>query len=199
MVAVITGASGGIGKETAKILVSKGWEVICLQRRDCEVEGTQSIKCDITNQQDIDRAFSMIDKIDLLINNAGFGVSGCVEFTDMNEIRSQFELNFFAHIAVTKAALAKLRESKGRVIFISSAASVFQFRFSLSIPQQNRRQNPFRSRFQMSLNNSACRFALCVWAMLKQDLPLLEKRILRAMMFTAVQLPAVWQLWKMTR
>lgn len=57
MVAVITGASGGIGKETAKILVSKGWEVICLQRRDCEVEGTQSIKCDITNQQDIDHAF----------------------------------------------------------------------------------------------------------------------------------------------
>ena len=124
MVAVITGASGGIGKETAKILVSKGWEVICLQRRDCEVEGTQSIKCDITNQQDIDRAFSMID-----INNAGFGVSGCVEFTDMSEIRSQFELNFFAHIAVTKAALAKLRESKGRVIFISSAASVFSIPF----------------------------------------------------------------------
>lgn len=129
MVAVVTGASGGIGKETAKILVSKGWEVICLQRRDCEVEGTQSIKCDITNQQDIDRAFSMIDKIDLLINNAGFGVSGCVEFTDMSEIRSQFELNFFAHIAVTKAALAKLRESKGRVIFISSAASVFSIPF----------------------------------------------------------------------
>src|SRR5699024_8281018 len=80
-------------------------------------------------QADIDSAFSKIEKIDLLINNAGFGVSGCVEFTDMGEIRAQFELNFFAHIAVTKAALPKLRESRGRVIFISSAASVFSIPF----------------------------------------------------------------------
>lgn len=129
MVAVITGASGGIGRETAKLLLSKGWRVICLQRHDCGIKGAESIKCDITNQADIDSAFSTIDKIDLLINNAGFGVSGCVEYTDMREIRAQFELNFFAHIAVTKAALPKLRESRGRVLFISSAASVFSIPF----------------------------------------------------------------------
>ncbi len=131
MVAVITGASGGIGKETARILLQKGWRVICLQRHACDIAGAENRKCDITDQADIDRAFSEIERIDLLINNAGFGVSGCVEFTDMREIRSQFELNFFAHIAVTKAALPKLRESRGRVIFISSAASVF------SIPYQS--------------------------------------------------------------
>lgn len=129
MVAVITGASGGIGKETARVLVHKGWQVISLQRRACDVPGVESIKCDITDQQDIERAFSQIGRIDLLINNAGFGVSGCVEFTDMSEIRSQFELNFFAHIAVTKAALPKLRESRGRIVFISSAASVFSIPF----------------------------------------------------------------------
>lgn len=129
MVAVITGASGGIGRETAKLLLSKGWSVICLQRRDCGIKGAENIKCDITDQADIDSAFSKIDNIDMLINNAGFGVSGCVEYTDMGEIRSQFELNFFAHIAVTKAALPKLRESRGRVIFISSAASVFSIPF----------------------------------------------------------------------
>lgn len=129
MVAVITGASGGIGRETALVLLSKGWRVICLQRHDCDLKGAENIKCDITNQADIDSALSKIDKIDLLINNAGFGVSGSVEFTDMSEIRSQFELNFFAHIAVTKAALPKLREGRGRIIFISSAASVFSIPF----------------------------------------------------------------------
>lgn len=129
MVAVITGASGGIGKETARVLLREGWQVICLQRHDCDLPGAENIKCDITDQADMDSAFSKIEKIDLLINNAGFGVSGCVEFTDMREIRAQFELNFFAHIAVTKAALPKLRESRGRVIFISSAASVFSIPF----------------------------------------------------------------------
>lgn len=129
MVAVITGASGGIGKETARVLLRDGWQVICLQRHNCDLPGAENIKCDITKQSDIDAAFSKIEKIDLLINNAGFGVSGCVEYTDMSEIHSQFELNFFAHIAVTKAALPKLRKSRGKVIFISSAASVFSIPF----------------------------------------------------------------------
>lgn len=129
MVAVITGASGGIGKETARILLQKGWRVLCLQRHACNIAGAENMKCDITQQADIDAAFAKIDRVDLLINNAGFGVSGCVEFTDMSEIHSQFELNFFAHIAVTKAALPKLRESRGKVIFISSAASVFSIPF----------------------------------------------------------------------
>lgn len=63
------------------------------------------------------------------MNNAGFGISGAAEFTLMDEIRSQFELNVFAHIAVTQKALPKLKESRGKVIFVSSAASVFSIPF----------------------------------------------------------------------
>lgn len=44
MVAVITGASGGIGKETARVLLREGWQVICLQRHDCDLPGAENIK-----------------------------------------------------------------------------------------------------------------------------------------------------------
>lgn len=129
MVAVITGASGGIGKETAKELVKAGYEVICLSRTPCDADKVKSVKCDITKNEDIEAAFSKIDKVDLLINNAGFGVSGSVEFTDMAEIKAQFELNYFAQISVIKAAIPLLRQSRGRIINISSAASVFAIPF----------------------------------------------------------------------
>uniref|UniRef100_UPI003FEFCCB9 SDR family NAD(P)-dependent oxidoreductase n=1 Tax=Eubacterium sp. TaxID=142586 RepID=UPI003FEFCCB9 len=129
MVAVITGASSGIGKETARLFAAKGWQVICLSRTPCDIKGVKSLRCNITKQEDIDAAFSQIEGVDLLINNAGFGVSGCAEFMEMSEIRSQFELNFFAHVAVTKAALPMLRKSKGRIIFTSSAAAIFSIPF----------------------------------------------------------------------
>ena len=80
MVAVITGASSGIGKETARLFAAKGWQVICLSRTPCDIKGVKSLRCDITKQEDIDAAFSQIEGVDLLINNAGFGVSGCAEF-----------------------------------------------------------------------------------------------------------------------
>lgn len=145
MVAVITGASSGIGKETARIFNENGWQVVCLSRTPCDINGVKSIRCDITKQEDIDAAFAQISRIDLLINNAGFGVSSCAEFMDMSEIRSQFELNFFAHTAITQAALPFLRKSKGRIIFTSSAAAVF------SIPFQS-----FYSASKAAIESFAC-------------------------------------------
>lgn len=148
MVAVITGASSGIGKETAKVLLEKGFAVVCLSRTPCNLPNVRNIKCDITDEENVKNAFEQIDKIDLLINNAGFGVSGCVEFTEMSEIRKQFELNYFAQITVVKNALPKLRSSRGRIVFISSAASVF------SIPFQS-----FYSSTKSAVESLACSLA----------------------------------------
>ena len=61
MVAVITGASSGIGKETARLFAAKGWQVICLSRTPCDIKGVKSLRCDITKQEDIDAAFSQIE------------------------------------------------------------------------------------------------------------------------------------------
>ena len=129
MTAVITGASSGIGKATAKKLIDNGYKTYNLSRTPCGVDGVISIKCDITKEEDVKAAFEQIESVDLLINNAGFGIAGAIEMTDDSDIQRQFELNFFAQIRVIRHALPKLRESRGRIINISSAASVFPIPF----------------------------------------------------------------------
>ena len=74
-------------------------------------------------------AFAAVDRVDLLVNNAGFGISGAVECTGEAEMRRQFDLNFFAWVTVIQAALPALRESRGRILNISSAAAVFSIPF----------------------------------------------------------------------
>ena len=126
---VITGGSKGIGLATAKAFLDAGWNVICLNRGVCPLSGVTNIKCDITDSNSIAAAFSSIEKIDVLFNNAGFGVAGAVEFTEKSEIVKQFDLNFASQVEVLKAALPLLKKSKGKVIFTSSAASVFSIPF----------------------------------------------------------------------
>ena len=93
--AVVTGASGGIGLETARALLADGWQVVCLSRHACPLEGVRSISCDITDRAQVQAAFAAVDRVDLLVNNAGFGISGAVECTGEAEMRRQFDLNFF--------------------------------------------------------------------------------------------------------
>lgn len=126
---VITGASKGIGYATAKKFIDNSWQVICLSRTPCNIMGVWNIPCDITDSKSIDAAFKQIEHIDVLFNNAGFGISGAVEFTTKEEVEKQFDLNFASHVEVTKAALPLLKKSKGKIIFTSSAASVFSIPF----------------------------------------------------------------------
>ncbi len=127
--AVVTGASGGIGLETARALLADGWQVVCLSRHACPLEEVRSIPCDITDSAQVQAAFAAVDRVDLLVNNAGFGISGAVECTGEAEMRRQFDLNFFAWVTVIQAALPALRESRGRILNISSAAAVFSIPF----------------------------------------------------------------------
>ena len=67
--AVVTGASGGIGLETARALLADGWQVVCLSRHACPLEGVRSISCDITDRAQVQAAFAAVDRVDLLVNN----------------------------------------------------------------------------------------------------------------------------------
>lgn len=100
-IAVITGGTSGIGKATALCLRDAGYDVYELSRREQGVEGLHHIRCDITDEDQVRAAVAEIigqaGRIDVLINNAGFGISGAVEFTDTAEAPAAAGREFLRH------------------------------------------------------------------------------------------------------
>lgn len=132
-VCVISGASRGIGFETAKVFASKGYIVYNLSRKPSGEDGICDVACDVTDEASVVSALERIKtecgRIDVVIANAGFGISGAVEFTDSADAVSQFDVNFFGAFHLVKNAIPYLRETKGRVLAVSSAAAVFSIPF----------------------------------------------------------------------
>lgn len=130
---VISGASSGIGLCLAEIFVKDGYKVYNLSRRPAEVEGVINIKTDVCDEDAVKAAFEKIksesESVDIVIANAGFGISGAIEFTDTAEAKRQFDVNFFGVLNVAKAAMPSLRESRGRMMATSSVAAVFPIPF----------------------------------------------------------------------
>ena len=132
-VCVISGASKGIGAACAKKFTSGGYKVYNLSRTPSGIDGVTDITCDVTDEAAVAAALRSVreaeGRIDLVIANAGFGISGAVEFTESEDAHRQFEVNFFGVFNVVKSALPYLRETKGRVLATSSAAAVFSIPF----------------------------------------------------------------------
>lgn len=133
MVVVITGASSGIGLETAKLYLSKGDKVYALNRSKVELENIQWVKCDISSSKDISHAYKIIkekeEHIDLLINNAGIGISGAVEYHSEEEINKIISINLTGLINVTRVFIPLLKNNNGKIINISSVAGVIPIPF----------------------------------------------------------------------
>jgi NAD(P)-dependent dehydrogenase (short-subunit alcohol dehydrogenase family) len=130
---LITGASTGIGAACALDLARRGHRVYAGVRKDADGErlagraGSDNLRpviIDVTRQDTIEATAARIRSadggLDGLVNNAGIGRGGPVEFLEVNEWREQFEVNVFGQIAVTQAMLPLLRERAGRVVFIGS-------------------------------------------------------------------------------
>ncbi len=135
---VITGASSGIGRDTAAMFARCGDTVYDLSRSDKPQDGVVHIPCDITQQAAVSQAFGTISRqhshIDILILCAGMGIAGSVEHTDMEDMLHQFEVNTFGPVSVIQAALPLLRAGgascgEGRIVFVSSMAAVFGIPF----------------------------------------------------------------------
>lgn len=136
-VILITGASSGMGKETAIKLIQSGHIVYTVARRigqmdDIKKLGGYPIKMDVTNENDIQHVVETIireqGKIDILWNNAGFGLYGAVEDVPLDEARRQMEVNVFGMAAMTQKVVPYMRAAKsGTIINTSSMGGKMYF------------------------------------------------------------------------
>ena len=127
-VAIVTGGSSGIGLAAARSLRDQGLAVYILSRRPFSEKGLHHICCDVADERQCAEAFASVlhkaGDVDILVNCAGFGISGAVEFTEPDEAKKQMEVNFFGCVNMTKAALSYMRErGNGHIVNISSVAA----------------------------------------------------------------------------
>ncbi|MDQ6810697.1 MAG: SDR family NAD(P)-dependent oxidoreductase [Actinomycetota bacterium] len=140
--ALITGASTGIGRATTLRLTAAGWTVLAgvrdagageRLRQDAAGAGQViPLTLDITDAEQIAGAAAEVQRhsavdgqhppagLDALVNNAGMGIGGPLELISTEDLRMQMEVNVIAQVAVTQAMLPALRQARGRIVFISS-------------------------------------------------------------------------------
>ena len=137
----ITGASAGFGRTTVKLFHEKGWNVIATMRspeKETQLSALSDVlvtRLDVTDKSSITEAvhagIRQFGRIDVLVNNAGYGSLGALEAAPEEVIRQQFEVNFFGLIEVTKAILPGMRAHKaGVIINVSSVGGRLGFPFS---------------------------------------------------------------------
>jgi NADP-dependent 3-hydroxy acid dehydrogenase YdfG len=135
---LITGASSGIGKATAILFQKKGWNVIATMRKPEEerelstLENVLVTHLDVTDAETITKAVALgigqFGKIDVLLNNAGYGAYGPLEATPIEKIERQFGTNVIGLLNTTKAVLGHFRQNKsGVIINISSVGGKITF------------------------------------------------------------------------
>ncbi|MCU0353541.1 MAG: SDR family NAD(P)-dependent oxidoreductase, partial [Cytophagales bacterium] len=120
----ITGISSGLGQALAEAVIQSGDFVIGTFRTDEQAaafneknaQNAYALRMDVTNAADIKQTFSVISqkfgRLDVLVNNAGFGMAGAIEETSLAETRELFESNFLGALQVTQAALPLMRSQK---------------------------------------------------------------------------------------
>ena len=129
-VILITGGSSGIGKSVGEFLHKKGFKVYGTSRNPENIKNSAFplVALDVRNVESIQNAISQIiqkeGKIDIVVNNAGVGITGPLEEIPISEIKNNFETNFFGPIEVMKAVLPHMRSQKsGLIINITSIAA----------------------------------------------------------------------------
>ena len=125
---LVTGVSSGIGREIAKLLAARGARVFGTVRDPKSAEsihGVEIIRMDVTDEASVNEAVQGIEQkagpVQILVNNAGYSLTGALEETSLTEARQQFETNFFGVLRVTNAVLPAMRHTgDGRIVNIGS-------------------------------------------------------------------------------
>lgn len=132
---LITGCSTGIGRATASHLAGNGWKVYATARRPetiTDIQGCETLPLDVTDEASMESAVALIEErhgaVGALVNNAGYGLQGAIETTDLDEVRVQFETNFFGLARLTQLVLPGMRRAgHGRIVNMSSMGGRLTF------------------------------------------------------------------------
>jgi short-subunit dehydrogenase len=127
-ITLVTGVSSGIGREIAQLLAERGARVFGTVRDPKSagpIRGVEIVPMDVTDDASVSEAIQTIVQqagpVQILVNNAGYSLTGALEETSLTEARQQFETNFFGVLRVTNAVLPGMRQAGyGRIVNISS-------------------------------------------------------------------------------
>jgi NAD(P)-dependent dehydrogenase (short-subunit alcohol dehydrogenase family) len=176
--ALITGASTGIGRATALRLSDRGWTVLAGVRDPAAGErlaleakaGTvMPIALEVTDTAQIAEAAERVGHeiarssaggLDALVNNAGIGVGGPLELIEAEDLQRQFDVNVFGQIAVTKAMLPALRSARGRIVFVSSIGGRVAMAFTAPYAASKHAVEAFADALRVELHRSKVKVAL---------------------------------------
>ncbi len=189
-VALVTGASTGIGQATALRLLASEWTVLAGVRSEAagarlqaeagdRREHLRPVLLDVTSAADIRAAVEHVrdaspaatapagdgggrppGRLDALVNNAGMAVGGPVEIVSDDELRRQFDVNVFGQIALTRALLPALRAAHGRIVFISSIGGLVATPYSAPYGASKHAIEAFGDALRVELRSSDVQVAL---------------------------------------
>lgn len=170
-IAVVTGGTSGIGKATALALKDAGFTVYELSRRAEGVEGLRHIAADVTDESAVNAAVAQIaaeaGHIDVLVNNAGFGISGAIEFTETADAKKLFDVNFFGMVNMNRAVVPLMRQAgRGRIVNLSSVAAPVPIPFQAYYSATKAAVNAYT----MALANELRPFGITVCAVMPGDI-----------------------------
>jgi len=130
-VALVTGGASGIGEQTCRTFSAAGAELLILdldlaraQALAAELGSAKAIQCDITNEEQVRETFGKIEKLDVLINNAGIGHVGGITDTELSDFQKLFRVNVEGLFLVSKYAVPLLIASHGSMVNIGSVAGL---------------------------------------------------------------------------
>jgi NAD(P)-dependent dehydrogenase (short-subunit alcohol dehydrogenase family) len=180
--ALITGASTGIGRATALRLAGAGWTVLAGVRdtsageRLVQEAGAAGrvvpLALEVTDAAQIAAAAARVEQeaaqaggpgpggLDALVNNAGIGIGGPLELISADDLRRQFEVNVFAQVAVTQALLPALRRAGGRIVFVSSIGGRVAMAFTAPYAASKHAIEAFGDALRVELRSSGVQVAL---------------------------------------
>ncbi|MGB0969755.1 MAG: SDR family oxidoreductase [Mycobacterium sp.] len=179
-VAVVTGASGGIGEATARTLAGQGFHVICVARREAPIKalaseiGGTAIVADVTDTSAVTALASQLDRVDLLVNNAG-GARGMesVADADVDHWRWMWEANVLGTLHVTRALLQKLIDSgDGLIVTVTSIAAVETYDNGSGYTTAKHAQGVLHRTLRSELLGKPLRFTEIAPGMVKTDFSL---------------------------